>query len=59
MTVVLVHGAFVDGAGWEGVYSDLKKNGYKVSVVQIPTTSLEDDLAVTRRAKRKQKGRSS
>jgi len=39
VTVVLVHGAFMDGAGWEGVCSDLKKNGYEVSVVQIPTTS--------------------
>jgi pimeloyl-ACP methyl ester carboxylesterase len=50
VSVVLVHGGFVDGAGWEGVYNDLKKNGYDVSVVQNPTTSLEDDVAVTRRA---------
>jgi pimeloyl-ACP methyl ester carboxylesterase len=50
VTVVLVHGGFVDGAGWEGVYNDLKKEGYDVSVVQNPTTSLEDDVAVTRRA---------
>ena len=47
--VVLVHGGFVDGAGWEGVYGILKKNGYQVSVVQNPTISLEDDVAVTRR----------
>ncbi len=47
--VVLVHGGFVDGAGWEGVYRILKKNGYNVSVVQNPTTTLEDDVAVTKR----------
>ena len=39
--VVLVHGGFVDGAGWEGVYSILKKDGYHVSIVQNPTISLE------------------
>jgi len=44
-----VHGGFVDGSGWEGVYGILKKDGYKVSVVQNPTLSLEDDVAVTRR----------
>ena len=49
-TVVLVHGGFVDGAGWEGVYSILKKDGYNVSVVQNPTTSLADDVAATRLA---------
>jgi pimeloyl-ACP methyl ester carboxylesterase len=47
--VVLVHGGFVDGAGWEGVYRILKKNGYSVSVVQNPTVSLRDDAAATRR----------
>ena len=47
--VVLVHGGFVDGAGWEGVYRILKKNGYSVSIVQNPTTSLEDDVAYTKR----------
>ena len=47
--VVLVHGGFVDGAGWEGVYQILKKNGYNVSIVQNPTTSLQDDVAYTRR----------
>jgi pimeloyl-ACP methyl ester carboxylesterase len=56
VTVVLVHGGFVDGAGWEGVYNDLKKDGYDVSVVQNPTTSLEDDVAVTRRAIAQAKG---
>jgi pimeloyl-ACP methyl ester carboxylesterase len=48
--VVLVHGGFVDGSGWEGVYNVLSKDGYKVTVVQNPTTSLADDVAVTRRA---------
>jgi pimeloyl-ACP methyl ester carboxylesterase len=47
--VVLVHGGFVDGSGWQGVYHLLKKDGYKVSVVQNPTTSLADDVAVTKR----------
>jgi pimeloyl-ACP methyl ester carboxylesterase len=49
VTVVLVHGGFVDGAGWEGVYGELAKKGYDVSIVQNPTISLEDDVAVTRR----------
>lgn len=48
VTVVLVHGGFVDGAGWEGVYNILKQDGYNVSVVQNPTTSLADDVAATR-----------
>ncbi|HKC76398.1 MAG TPA: alpha/beta hydrolase [Chloroflexota bacterium] len=47
--VVLVHGGFVDGSGWEGVYQILKKDGYTVSVVQNPTLSLADDVAVTKR----------
>src|SRR5438874_7954978 len=47
--VVLVHGGFVDGSGWEGVYKILKKDGYTVSVVQNPTISLADDVAVTKR----------
>jgi len=49
-SVVLVHGGFVDGSGWQGVYDILKKDGYDVTVVQNPTTSLADDVAVTRRA---------
>jgi pimeloyl-ACP methyl ester carboxylesterase len=48
-TVVLVHGGFVDGSGWQGVYDALRKDGYKVSVVQHPTLSLEDDVAATKR----------
>ena len=47
--VVLVHGGFVDGSGWEDVYKILKKDGYKVSIVQNPTSSLLDDVAATRR----------
>jgi pimeloyl-ACP methyl ester carboxylesterase len=47
--VVLVHGGFVDGSGWEGVYQALKRAGYSVSVVQNPTISLADDVAVTKR----------
>jgi len=47
-TVVLVHGGFVDGAGWEGVYRILKKDGYNVSIVQNPTLSLAGDVAATR-----------
>jgi pimeloyl-ACP methyl ester carboxylesterase len=46
--IVLVHGGFVDGAGWEGVYQILKKDGYNVSVVQNPTISLQDDVRVTK-----------
>jgi pimeloyl-ACP methyl ester carboxylesterase len=49
-SVVLVHGGFVDGSGWEGVYKILKKDGYDVSVVQNPTTSLAEDVAVTKHA---------
>src|SRR5215218_8732798 len=47
--VVLVHGGFVDGSGWEGVYNELKKDGYKVSIVQNPTLSLEGDADATKR----------
>ncbi|MFJ8823147.1 alpha/beta fold hydrolase [Streptomyces sp. NPDC102467] len=47
--VVLVHGAFVDGSGWRGVYDLLKRDGYHVSVVQNPTVSLEGDAAAVRR----------
>jgi pimeloyl-ACP methyl ester carboxylesterase len=48
-SVVLVHGGFVDGSGWEGVYKALSRDGYKVSIVQNPTNSLTDDVAVTKR----------
>ncbi len=46
-TIVLVHGAFVDGSGWEAVYNQLKSKGYKVAIVQNPTISLEGDVAAT------------
>ena len=49
VSIVLVHGGFVDGSGWQGVYNILKKDGYKVTIVQNPTISLDDDVAVTRR----------
>lgn len=54
--VVLVHGGFVDGSGWQGVYNILKKDGYNVTIVQNPTTSLADDVAVTERAIEQQDG---
>ena len=47
--VVLVHGAFADGSGWRGVYDNLSARGYRVTIVQIPLTSLEDDIAATTR----------
>src|SRR5436305_344114 len=47
--IVLVHGGFVDGSGWEGIYRKLTKDGYNVSIVQNPTLSLADDVAVTKR----------
>jgi pimeloyl-ACP methyl ester carboxylesterase len=56
MTVVLVHGGFVDGSGWEGVYKILRKDGYLVSIVQNPTISLTDDVAATKRIVAAQSG---
>ena len=47
--VVLVHGGFVDGSGWRGVYDALRADDYHVSVVQNPTLSLEGDVATTKR----------
>ena len=55
VAVVLVHGGFVDGSGWEDVYKILKKDGYNVSIVQNPTLSLSDDVAVTKRVLAKQR----
>jgi pimeloyl-ACP methyl ester carboxylesterase len=49
-SIVLVHGGFVDGSGWDGVYQILRRAGHPVTVVQNPTLSLADDVAVTRRA---------
>ena len=54
--IVLVHGGFVDGSGWEGVYKILKKDGYTVAIVQNPTISLADDVAVTKRTIANQNG---
>jgi pimeloyl-ACP methyl ester carboxylesterase len=54
--IVLVHGAFADGSGWEGVYNILKKRGYNVSVVGNPNTGLADDVAATKRVIEKQNG---
>jgi pimeloyl-ACP methyl ester carboxylesterase len=54
--VVLVHGGFVDGSGWEGVYRILKKDGFTVSIVQNPTISLQGDVAVTKRTLAAQSG---
>jgi pimeloyl-ACP methyl ester carboxylesterase len=50
VSVVLVHGGFVDGSGWEPVYQILRRSGHRVTVVQNPTTSLADDVAITKRA---------
>jgi pimeloyl-ACP methyl ester carboxylesterase len=49
-TVILVHGGFVDGSGWAGVYGILKKKGYNVLVVQNSTKSLAEDVAITKSA---------
>ena len=49
MSIVLVHGAWADGSGWEGVYRSLRKKDFSVSVVQNPTISLADDVQATRR----------
>jgi len=54
--IVLVHGGFVDGSGWEGVYKALKKDGYTVAVVQNPTISFGDDVALTKRTIANQNG---
>ena len=50
LSIVLVHGGFVDGSGWQGVHKILTDDGYEVIVVQNPTVSLADDVDVTRRA---------
>jgi len=54
--VVLVHGGFVDGSGWQGVYDQLTADGHQVSVVQNPTLSLEGDAAATRLILDRQEG---
>src|SRR6267143_2509762 len=54
--IVLVHGGFVDGSGWEGVYRLLTQEGFNVSVVQNPTLTLHDDAAATNRVLDQQDG---
>ncbi len=54
--VVLVHGAFADGSGWRGVYERLTAAGHRVTIVQNPLTSLEDDVAATTRVLDRQDG---
>ena len=50
VSIVLVHGAFVDASGWRPVYDLLSKDGYEVLVVQNPTITLQDDANATRQA---------
>src|SRR6476659_1733813 len=54
--IVLVHGAWADGSGWQGVYKILKKDGYNVSIVGNPLTALADDVAATDRVLARQDG---
>jgi pimeloyl-ACP methyl ester carboxylesterase len=54
--IILVHGGFVDGSGWEKLYKTLKRDGYTVAIVQNPTISLADDVAVTKRTIANQDG---
>jgi len=56
INIVLVHGAFADGSGWRGVYDNLTSRGHRVTIVQIPLTSLEDDVAATTRVLDQQDG---
>ena len=49
VNVVLVHGGFVDGSGWEDVHKILTRAGHHVAIVQNPTLSLADDVLATRR----------
>jgi pimeloyl-ACP methyl ester carboxylesterase len=54
--IVLVHGAWADGSGWKGVYDILVKDGYKVSIVQEPLTSFQEDVAAVKRVLAQQDG---
>jgi pimeloyl-ACP methyl ester carboxylesterase len=54
--IVIVHGAFADGSGWQSVYEILTKHGYQVTIVQNPLTSLNDDVVATNRILDKQDG---
>src|SRR5260221_6862268 len=55
-TIVLVHGALIDGSSWRGVYDVLTRDGYRVSIVQQPLTGLEEDVAATQRVIDQQDG---
>jgi len=55
--IVLVHGAWADGSGWKGVYDNLVKDGFNVSIVQEPETSFKEDVAATKRVLAQQDGR--
>ena len=55
--IVLVHGGFVDGSGWQAVYTLLKEDGYNVSIVQNPTLSLEGDGKPPGRSSTRRTGR--
>src|SRR5258706_941182 len=48
--IVVVHGGFVDGSGWEGLHRILPGKGYSGTIVQNPTNTLAEDVAVTKRA---------
>lgn len=54
--IVLVHGAWADGSGWEGVHRALTARGHRVSIVQNPLTSLADDVAALNRVLARQQG---
>jgi len=56
MTIVLVHGALIDGSSWRGVYDVLTRDGYRVSIVQQPLTGLDEDVAATQRVLDQQDG---
>jgi pimeloyl-ACP methyl ester carboxylesterase len=47
--IVLVHGAWADGSGWRGVYNNLVRDGFNVSIVQEPATSFRDDVTAVKR----------
>ena len=54
--IVLVHGAWADGSGWKGVYDNLVRDGYSVSIVQEPETSFPDDVTAVKRILALQQG---
>lgn len=56
MNIVLVHGAWADGSGWQAIYEILRSRGHEVSIVQNPLTSLADDVAAVDRVLARQTG---